>query len=93
MYPESLDQPKAAEKIALQQHEFEYKYYANKGDPVVIEKLRVGVFEAIPVDFLDKMPDDQVILKELCTKMAIMPLITDNSCIYKVLKSNQYIKK
>ena len=94
MYPEFSKQPKDAENIALQQHEFEYKYNpTNGGDPIVIEKLRVGVSETIPVDYLDKMPDDKAILKELCTKLAIMQLPNDNTYIFKVLKSKPYIKK
>lgn len=33
--------------------------------------MSVSVSDSIPIDYLDKMQDDKVILKELCTKVAL----------------------
>lgn len=56
-----------------------------------IEDVRVSMLNSAPVDFLDAMPDDQAVLKDLCTNIALDSIKKGQT--FKIIKSAPYIKK
>lgn len=57
----------------------------------ILDSTDVQVFELIPVDYLDKMDDDQANLKDLCQSAALQRINVTTE--FLVVESRPYVKK